>query len=53
MNQNSKMLAEFVNEINIEKLNETLADEHVIWSTKNHEPAFDYMLVNGTMHEVV
>ena len=53
MNRNGEMLAEFVDEMNLENLNETLAEGRVTWRARNQESAIDYMLVNGRMREAV
>ena len=53
MNRNGMMLDEFVNELSLENLNETLAEGHVTWCARNQESAIDYMLVNGRMREIV
>ena len=53
MSRNSEMLAEFMDEMNLENLNETLAEGRVTWSAKNQESAIDFVLVNGKMRESV
>ncbi|XP_050718462.1 uncharacterized protein LOC126999703 [Eriocheir sinensis] len=53
INRNGEMLAEFVSEMNLENLNETLAEGRVTWSARNQESAIDYVLVNGRMRECV
>ena len=53
MNRNGEMLAEFIDEMNLENLNQTLADGRVTWSARNQESAIDYVLVNGKMRESV
>ena len=53
MNQNGEMLAEFIDEMNLDNLNETLAEGHVTWSARNQESAIDFVLVNGKMRESV
>ncbi|XP_045111428.1 uncharacterized protein LOC123504733 [Portunus trituberculatus] len=54
MSRNGEMLDELVNEMNLENLNETLAEGRVTWCARNQEEsAIDYMLVNGRMREVV
>lgn len=53
MNQKGEMLVEFVYHINMENLNKTLTEGHVMGSARNHESAVDYMLANGRMRETV
>ncbi|MPC24153.1 hypothetical protein E2C01_017229 [Portunus trituberculatus] len=53
MNRNGELLDEFVNEMELENLNETLAERRVMWCARNQESAIDYMLVNGKMHLIV
>ncbi|MPC62955.1 hypothetical protein E2C01_057046 [Portunus trituberculatus] len=53
MNRNGEMLEEFVNEMELENLNVTLAEGQVTWNAREHESAIDYMLVNGRMREIV
>ena len=53
VNRNGEMLGEFVNEMGLENLNETLAEGRVTWSARNQESAIDYMLVNERMREIV
>ena len=50
---NGEMMVEFVSEMNLENLNETLAEGRVTWNARNQESAIDYMLVNGRMRESV
>ncbi|MPC42103.1 hypothetical protein E2C01_035716 [Portunus trituberculatus] len=49
MNRNG----EFVNEMELENLNETLAKGRVTWCARNQESVIDYMLVNGRMCEIL
>ena len=53
MNQNGEMLAEFIDEMNLENLNETLAEGRVTWNARDQMSAIDYVLVNGRMRENV
>ncbi|XP_063861825.1 uncharacterized protein LOC135101590 [Scylla paramamosain] len=53
VNRNGKMLGEFVDELELENLNVTLAEGRVTWSAREQESAIDYMLVNGRMREIV
>ena len=48
-----RCLGEFASEMDLENLNETLAEGHVTWSARNQESAIDYVLVNGRMREIV
>ena len=48
-----KCLVEFVDKMNLENLNVTLAEGRVTWNAREHESAIDYMLVNGRMRENV
>uniref|UniRef100_A0A0P4VRU1 Endonuclease/exonuclease/phosphatase domain-containing protein n=1 Tax=Scylla olivacea TaxID=85551 RepID=A0A0P4VRU1_SCYOL len=47
MNRNGEMLDEFVSEMDVENLNETLA-----WCGRKQQSAIDYKLVNGRMVRV-
>ena len=53
INRNGEILGEFVDELNLENLNETIAEGRVTWSARNQESAIDYVLVNGKMREIV
>ena len=53
MNRNRVMLDGFVNERDLENLNETLAEGRVAWCARNQESAIDYILVNGRMRKIV
>ena len=53
MNGNGEMLADFIDEMNLENLNETLAEGRVTWSARDQTSAIDYVLVNGRMREYV
>ncbi|KAK8402452.1 hypothetical protein O3P69_000692 [Scylla paramamosain] len=53
VNRNGEMLGEFVDELELENLNVTLAEEHVTWSAREQQSAINYMLVNGRMCEIV
>ena len=53
MNRNGEMLDEFVDEMNLENLNMTIAEGRVTWSARNNESAIDYVLVNKNMRESV
>ena len=53
MNWNGEMLAEFMDEMDLENLNETLAEGRVTWSARNQKPAIDFVLVHGKMRESV
>ncbi|MPC73953.1 hypothetical protein E2C01_068296 [Portunus trituberculatus] len=47
------MLEEFVDEMELENLNVTLAEGRVTWNAREHESAIDYLLVNERMREIV
>ncbi|MPC33932.1 hypothetical protein E2C01_027301 [Portunus trituberculatus] len=49
----SKIKFKFVDEMELENLNVTLAEGRVTWNAREHESAIDYMLVNGRMREIV
>ncbi len=49
LNRNGEMLDDFVNDMNLENLNVTLAEGCVTWSARDQESAIDYVLVNGKM----
>ena len=53
INRNGEMLAEFIDEMSLENLNETVAEGRVTWNARNQESAIDYVLVNGKMRESV
>lgn len=53
INQNGEMLNEFVYDMDLENLNETIGDGRVTWSARGQESAIDYVLVNGRMREIV
>ena len=53
VNRNVETLGEFVDEMDLENLNETLAEGRVTWCARNQESAIDYMLVSGRMREIV
>ena len=53
MNKNGEMLVEFLKDMDMENLNETLTEGRMTWCATNQESAFDYMLVNGRMCENV
>ena len=53
VNRNGKMLVVFTDEMNLENLNETLAEGRVTWRARNQDSAIDFMLVNGKMLESV
>ena len=53
MNRNGELLDEFVNEMNLENLNVTMAEGRVTWSARDQVSAIDYVLVNGKMRECV
>ena len=53
MNQSDEMLADFIDEMNLENLNETLAEGRVTWNARDQTSAIDYVLVNGRMRENV
>ena len=53
MNENGEMLIDYVNKMNFENLNETLAEGRVTWNARNKRSVIDYMLVNGRMRENV
>ena len=53
INQNGELLDEFVDEMNLENLNVTLAEGRVTWNARNQESAIDYVLVNEKMRECV
>ena len=49
----NEMLIDFVSELNLGNLNETLAEGRVAWNARYQESAINYMLVNGRMREIV
>lgn len=53
INTSAEMLGEFVEEMEAENLNVTLAEGWVTWSAREQESAIDCVLVNGRMHEIV
>ena len=53
VNRNGDMFAEFIDEMNLKNLNETLVEGRVTWSTRNQESAIDFVLVNGKRRESV
>ena len=46
INKNGEMLLEFMDELNMENLNVTLAEGRVTWCAREQESAIDYVLVN-------
>ncbi|MPC44287.1 hypothetical protein E2C01_037958 [Portunus trituberculatus] len=53
MNWNGAILEEFVEVMELERLNVTLAEGRVTWNAREHESATDYMLVDGSMRKIV
>ena len=53
VNQNGEMLAEFIDKMNLENLNEMLAEGRVTWSARNQESTINFVLVNRKMCESV
>lgn len=53
MNQNSEMVNEFVYDMTLENLNETLAEGRITWRAREQESAIDCVLVNGKIRESV
>ena len=43
VNQKGEMLAEFIDEMDLENLNETLAEGHVTWSGRNQDSTIDFV----------
>lgn len=53
MVHSDEILAEFIDEMVMENLNEILAEGRVTWSARNHEFSVEYRLVNGKICAVV